>query len=281
MQPIVSLTAADIPDCMSLSTEAGWNQNDDDWRRILASGEVYGLRDRDTLIASSAILPYGSSFGWICMILITGSERRRGHALRLMQNCIERLEQRGLTAGLDATPAGRTVYLQLGFEDIYPLSRLHAAQVSIEHDQPAGTAIEPLSAADWPQLVHYDAAAFGGDRAALLMAMQRERPDLAFVARREGTLAGYVFGRDGQFATQIGPIVADSPDVARHLSLASLGSIRGPVMIDVPDHQREFYSWLLGCGFEKQRGFTRMLRGRSKPFDRSHLIIAITGPEFG
>lgn len=281
MQPIVSLTAADIPDCMSLSTEAGWNQNDNDWRRILASGEAYGLRDRDTLIASSAILPYGSSFGWICMILVTGSEQRRGHAMRLMQNCIERLEQRGLIAGLDATPAGRTVYLQLGFEDIYPLSRLYAAQVSIERDPPAGAAIEPLSAADWPQVLHYDAAAFGGDRASLLMALQHDRPDLAFVARREGALVGYAFGREGRFATQIGPIVADAPDVARDLSVATLGSISGPVMIDVPDHQREFYSWLLRCGFEKQRGFTRMLRGRSKPFDRPHLIMAITGPEFG
>lgn len=281
MQPIISLTAADIPDCMSLSTEAGWNQNNDDWRRILASGEVYGLRDGNALIASSAILPYGSSFGWICMILVTGGQQRRGHAIRLMQNCIERLEQRGLTAGLDATPAGRTVYLQLGFEDIYPLSRLYAAQVSIEREPAAEAAIEPLSAADWPQLVRYDAAAFGGDRAALLRALQRERPDLAFVARREGALAGYVFGRDGQFATQIGPIVADTSDIARDLSLVSLGSIHGPVMIDVPDHQRDYYSWLLRCGFEKQRGFTRMLRGRSQPFDRPHLIMAITGPEFG
>lgn len=281
MQPIVSLTAADIPDCMSLSTEAGWNQNDNDWRRILASGEAYGLRDRDTLIASSAILPYGSSFGWICMILVTGGERRRGHAMRLMQNCIERLEQRGLIAGLDATPAGRTVYLQLGFEDIYPLSRLYAAQVSIERNPPAGAAIEPLSATDWPRVLYYDAAAFGGDRASLLIALQHDRPDLAFVARREGALVGYAFGREGRFATQIGPIVADTPDVARDLSLATLGSIRGPVMIDVPDHQREFYSWLVQCGFEKQRGFTRMLQGRSKPFDRPHLIMAITGPEFG
>ena len=89
--------------------------------------------------------------------------------------------------------------------------------------------------------------------------------------------AGAAFGA----VTQIGPIVADMPDVARDLSLASLGSIRGPVMIDVPDHQREFYSWLLRCGFERQRGFTRMLRGRSRPFDRPHLIMAITGPEFG
>lgn len=281
MQPIVPLATADISGCMLLSTEAGWNQTENDWRCILASGEAFGLRDRDTLIASSAILPYGSSFGWICMILVTGSEQRRGHAMRLMQNCIERLEQRGLTAGLDATPAGRTVYLQLGFEDIYPLSRLYAAQVSIERGPPAGVAIEPLSAAHWPQVLHYDAAAFGGDRASLLKALQHGQPDLAFVARREGALVGYAFGREGRFATQIGPIVADTPDVARDLSVAALGSVRGPMMIDVPDHQRDFCSWLLRGGFEKQRGFTRMLRGRSEPFDRPHVIMAITGPEFG
>lgn len=280
MQPI-ALTEADIPRCMALSTEAGWNQNEADWRRIMGSGEAHGLVDADALIASSAILTYGKAFGWICMILVTGSAQRRGHAIRLMKDCIERLEQRGLVAGLDATPAGRTVYVQLGFEDIYPITRLYAAQPAADDKRDGGLTITPLNAADWPDVLALDATSFGSDRASLLRALQNDRPDLAFVARRNGTLAGFALGRGGRFATHIGPVVASEQSIACDLINAALHRGLGPVSIDVPDHQAALMAWLEHNGFNRQRGFMRMLRGRKTAFGEPQLTMAITGPEFG
>jgi len=276
-----ALTEADIPACMALSTEAGWNQNEADWRRIMGSGEAHGLRDNGTLIASSAILPYGTAFGWICMILVTASAQRRGHAMRLMKDCIERLEQRQFVAGLDATPAGRTVYIQLGFEDIYPITRLYAERLP-SPDMPADDlAVSQITAADWRDLLAFDAVAFGSDRAVLLRALQADQPNLALIARRGDALAGYAFGRSGRFATHLGPIVSAEQEVAARLVEAASSFVTGPVSIDVPDHQRDLVASLEAWGFKKQRGFTRMLRGRKTAFGEPLLTMAITGPEFG
>ncbi len=276
-----ALTEADIPACMALSTEAGWNQNEADWRRIMGSGEAHGLRDNGSLIASSAILPYGTAFGWICMILVTASAQRRGHAMRLMKDCIERLEQRGFVAGLDATPAGRTVYIQLGFEDIYPITRFYAERLP-SPDMPADDlTVSQITAADWRDLLTLDEIAFGSDRALLLRALQADQPDLALIARRGDTLAGYAFGRNGRFATHLGPIVSPKQEVAARLVEAASRFVTGPVSIDVPDHQRDLIASLEAWGFKKQRGFTRMLRGRKTAFGHPPLTMAITGPEFG
>ena len=54
---------------LSLSTEAGWNQNEADWRFFLSQGVVFGMRDGTRLVATAALLPYsaampGSAWCW-------------------------------------------------------------------------------------------------------------------------------------------------------------------------------------------------------------------------
>lgn len=280
MIPIVPLDASDIAACLALSTEAGWNQSGTDWGRIISTGEAYGLRSRDGLIASAAILPYGARFGWICMILVTVREQRRGHAMRLTRHCLDRLSQRGLAAGLDATPTGRTVYLQLGFQDIYPVSRLSAESALTDGDAATDIAVEPLAPSRLPDIAGHDLAAFGGDRSVLLASLLQDRPEAARIATQGGKLAGYVFARTGRFATQVGPLIAETSDVARALARSVFAAAPGRLVIDVPDHQTVFGSWLADQGFTAQRGFMRMLRGHKEPLDRPDRIMAITGPEF-
>src|SRR5690242_3487262 len=121
------LREADIPRAMSLSQEAGWNQVAADWRIFLELGEGYGITvdgDARRLIATAAILPHGDRCGWISMVLVTAAHRRRGLARWLLQHCIAALSARRLVPLLDATPAGRAVYVGLGFEDCWDLRRL-------------------------------------------------------------------------------------------------------------------------------------------------------------
>ena len=67
---INKLNVADARDCQLLSDEARWNQNEADWQLILQQGAAIGVR-RNGLVASAAVMPYGASFGWICMVLVT------------------------------------------------------------------------------------------------------------------------------------------------------------------------------------------------------------------
>jgi len=106
---IVELGVGDAQAGLALSAEAGWNQNEADWRFFLAQGIVFGLRDSDRLVATAALLPYSAGNAWISMVLVTADFRRRGIATKLVDACLDVAKRRGLTTWLDATPAGATV----------------------------------------------------------------------------------------------------------------------------------------------------------------------------
>jgi GNAT superfamily N-acetyltransferase len=265
---ISKLDVADAPDCQLLSYEARWNQNEADWRLILQQGAAVGVR-RNGLIASAAVMPYGAGFGWICMVLVTSHARRQGLASQLMRDRIDWLVSQNLVAGLDATPAGRAVYAKLGFNDIYPLTRFEIASPAGFAGRPPATDVKRAGDAELEAIADYDLP-ISEDRRALLRLWLRRQPSVAHIAFAGGKITGFVLGRDGRRAAQVGPLLE-----------AALAAIDGPVFIDVPDHHAEVQAWLAARGFTVQRGFTRMLLGRSQPLDDPRRVMAITGPEFG
>ena len=120
-----TLTGTDGTAGGRLAAEAGWNQNAADWAYLLANGLGWGYEDEPARLGATAmILPYGGAVAWIGMVLVTGPWRKRGIATALLRHCLHEAEDRGWLPGLDATEAGRKVYLPLGFAEIYPLTRL-------------------------------------------------------------------------------------------------------------------------------------------------------------
>ena len=272
-----------------LSALIGWNQTAEDWRYILAHGDGVGLLAPDkSLVASAMALPYGR-FAWVCLVLVSPDYRRRGLATRLMNEVLQRQEAVGRVPGLDATPDGREVYRQIGFQDIYRLGRYRAETVTAAPEAPDvlpgvlrdELRVRPLAAADLTRIAAVDRRLFGADRLELLFHLRRRLPGAAFAAWREGRLAGYVLARDGREATQVGPLAAADDTVAQSLAAAALGAITGPVYIDVADIRSGFVRWLESCGFVLQRPYIRMIRGRDSGFDDSSLLYAIAGPELG
>ena len=280
-EPFV-LGPAQLEACQQLSIEAGWNQTQADWSFILEHGLVLGIANGERLVASAGVVPYGKRFGWICMVLVTASERRKGLASRLMSACMQWLADRGAIAGLDATPAGREVYRQLGFCDVYPITRLQRpVEMGLAGGQIDATNIHLIEAADLDRIAAFDRESFGENRQALLAEWRRRVPSAALLARGGDEIEGCVFARDGRVATQIGPLIARDAATAISLLRACLGRLSGPVFIDVPDRHRAVRDYLEAHGFSVQRTFTRMLLGRAEPLDRPERIVALAGPEFG
>ena len=276
------LDLAHLEACQQLSIEAGWNQNTNDWTFILKHGIVLGITRGDHLIATAGVVPYGRRFGWICMVLVTASERRTGLASRLMQACMAWLDVRGAIAGLDATPAGHEVYRRLGFCDVYPVTRLQRmAATRADRRAVDDGLVRTLTESDLALIAALDLPAFGGDRRPLLAEWRRRLPRAAFVAPAAHGAAGYVLAREGRVATQVGPLVARSAAVGEALMRGCLAEVCGPVFIDVPDRHSELIRCLASLGFSVQRNFTRMLLGRADPLDSPAHIFALTGPEFG
>lgn len=271
-------------EAVALSAEAGWNQNAADWRHMIANGRAFCLRGEDGgLPATALVQPYGDAFAWIGMVLVTRDYQRRGIATELMSRCIDDIEARGLVPGLDATPAGRQVYKPLGFEEVYGLRRLQASEPgwSAPVAIPAGVTVRRLTAEDLPSINEMDRTSFGGDRSALLANLLERRPDDAWIADAGSGPVGYVLAREGRENHQVGPLVAAGGDIALALLDHALAPVEGAVYIDVAEHHETMLAWLAARGFSSQRPFTRMLKGRSEPFDDRDRIFAIAGPELG
>lgn len=278
----VHLAEEHIPGCVELVDEARWNQTADDWRTMLLLGEGFGLADpRGRLVATSLALPFESGgFGWISMVLVTESHRRRGLATRLMASATEALESRRLVAVLDATPAGREVYRALGFQDTWGIDRMQClAPPRLPAAPPV--AVRPMTDADWEAVCALDKQAFRADRRELIAALRARLPQAALVAEKGGRIAGFLLGRDGRLANDLGPCVADSEKTAVALLASALTAVSAPVFLDMPAQHAAVGEWLRSAGFTLQRPYTRMLLNRREPFNDVARLFAIAGPELG
>jgi GNAT superfamily N-acetyltransferase len=277
------LRSSEVADAQALVAEAGWNQTQADWQVFLDYGKVQAIRAQGRVVATAATLPYGA-FGWISMVLVTAAFRRQGLASQLMRGAIADLLGAGLVPVLDATPAGREVYRGLGFEDTWSFVRLArpAAVAPAAMDLPAdGISVGPITDADWVSLCAYDTAAFGADRSRLLARLRGRLLPAALVARRSGRLVGFLLGRDGRIASQLGPLIADDAGTARALLADALAAIGGPVFVDLADSKTETRAWLEAHGFAPARPLTRMVHQRRAAFDDGTRTFAVVGPEFG
>jgi GNAT superfamily N-acetyltransferase len=266
---IIELGVGDAQAGLALSTEAGWNQNEADWRFFLGQGVVFGIRYGARLVATAALLPYSAGNAWISMVLVTADFRRLGIATKLVDACLDVAKRRGLTTWLDATPAGATVYGPLGFMPTLQLRRLRLTK-----PQSTG-ASRPLSAGNLDALAAHDGSTMGFDRSTLLSEFSA-RPG-SRIASENRAMA---LVRNGRTARHIGPVLADRADQALALVDAVVRSETGPWLIDAVHSQEEFLSGLVQSGWSIERPFQRMRFGRPTA-PPAQLPFAVAGPEFG
>jgi GNAT superfamily N-acetyltransferase len=310
----------DMGDANALVRAAHWNQIEADWRVFLDYGTVYAVRDdNNRVIATAATLPHGG-FAWISMVLVAPEHRRKALGTKLLRRCIDDLLAQNLVPVLDATPAGREVYRPLGFLDAWGFHRLALRERPCPSANPGQTepasllrssprkrgprasaedseiaalgsrlrgnersidmVIQKIDDAVWPALCRYDAEAFGADRSKLLNRL-RGRSLAELVATRGGRIVGFLMGRDGRVAAQLGPLIADDDATAQVLLARGIGVVGGPLYIDVPDSKTVLLDFLAAQGFTPERPFTRMLHGRSTGFEDAARTFALVGPEFG
>lgn len=274
------LADGDIEALLKLSAEAGWNQVAADWQLMLSFGRGFGIEADGGLVASTMTLPY-DGFAWISMVLVTRTWQRRGLAMRLMRTAIATIAGQGRVPVLDATPAGREVYRRLGFRDTWRFRRMALKSTAFEAGPPPGVSVRAVDPADWSALAAFDGPVFGADRSVVLRHLADRLPGAAWLAEQNGQLRGFVLGRDGQRATQIGPLVADNPDIAAALLARAVRGQQPPLYLDVPDLQGELCRRLDAAGAIVERPLTRMVHESDAVFGEPARVFAVAGPELG
>ena len=279
------MTETDVEDGLRLSRASGWNQTVEDWRLLLSLGPgLFRVAvDDGRIVASGGAVRYGDALAWICMILVDPARRGHGIGRRVFDDVLERTDAPvragGLrVVGLDATPAGRGIYLQRGFSDGPELLRMSIAPKGAGAAPGAVRTMEP---SELEVVLARDRQVFGADRAPVLRWAFEQAPELAWIVRLGDRVVGYCFGRQGDHSAHVGPVVAEDRATALDLVRACLSRPRGrPLILDA----RAEPSWLQALdalGFRVRRAFTRMYLGDARPPAQPERERAVFGPEFG
>jgi GNAT superfamily N-acetyltransferase len=279
MLQLRTLTAADIPSGMRIKAQAGWNQTEADWQRMLTLWPTgcFLAQWEGEAIGTSCACRLGA-VGWVAMVLVDERFRGRGVGTALTKRAVSALRQDGVeTIRLDATPLGRPVYEKLGFVDEYQVTRWEGAA------QPREPALEvrPTTLQRMADVLRLDRAATGADRQTLLEQAYREQPEAMCVTDSAEGVTGYRWFRVGSRAVQIGPVVAVDEASGNALCDSALAQCgERPVFIDIPVRHAAGNRWAASRGLSVQRTLFRMRLGPAL-HERPEWLWASFGPEVG
>jgi GNAT superfamily N-acetyltransferase len=274
------MTDADIVAGLRLCRATGWNQLAIDWQAFLQlrPGGSCVATQQGKVVGTVTTISYSDMVGWIGMVLVDTDCQRKGIGKQLLEKALQLLK--GVdTVKLDATPAGRAVYLKLGFEDEFGLSRMISPGLE---ELAVPVSVAALQQLDLQLVSDFDAGIFGVNRENLLQRLYEGLPKAACVVKTGEDIQGYCLGRRGYNFFHIGPVVALDMATAKSLVAGISRQSEGkPLVLDVPLCHPDFINWLMEKGFAEQRQFVRMFRGSNKFPGDVGKQFAIVGPEFG
>jgi len=257
----------DLPSVAKLRERVGWAVHEWALRAVLDPPHarcLVAVDGADHVIGVGSGISYGA-LGVVGNMIVDPSHRRRGIAAAILDGVVAFLDERGCTRlELSATDAGRPLYEKYGFTLAGPgVSAVVPRQARADDDGAAElTDAGPTSLAE---LAAYDAPRFGGDRGPLIASMLADRARPLVVARREGAVAGWAWVRPD--AERVGPLVADTPDVAAVLvgdALRRLPTAR-TVRLNFPAANLAGADRLRRLGAEMEPWSGRMARGAQVP----------------
>jgi GNAT superfamily N-acetyltransferase len=268
MEPntIRALTEADLDCCLELSTCAGWNQVNADWRVLLrlAPNGCFGIDMDGQLAATTTVVCYGIELAWVGMVLTRPEHRGHGLATALVQRAIGYSTESGVkTLKLDATAQGSRLYERLGFVEEQPVERWF---------RPGGGNFHVASCTSVDATL--DREAMGVDRSLLLQVLSENGSAI-------GEENGFLLRRRGRVADYLGPCVATGAETARRLTTNCCDASSGRGLFwDLLPTNRKAVKIAEDLGFSRQRSLTRMYLGPRQK-GREEWLYAIAGFELG
>ena len=277
------LAESDISEAMKIKELVGWNQTEEDWRRLLEVEPqgCFGAFRNGSLVGTTTTTAYEKELAWIGMVLVHPANRRMGIATRLLRHALDYLLNTVSTVKLDATADGQRLYEGLGFHVESLVERWTGVAIPsgpVEDEVEVTHLNETITA----ELLELDRLAFCANRSSLIKALIANASVVPAIARaKDGSVKGYSIARPGSHMGYVGPIVATNGNEAAALLDRTLDQLAGErVYVDV---NTRFEGWpriLLDRKFSKQRELIRMRFGKlGNP--TSPWVFAIAGPEVG
>ena len=220
---------------LDMAMQEGWNPGVEDSSAFHAAdpdgyfaGEING-----ELINVISAVRYGDTFGFIGLYICKREHRTKGYGHQIWDHAMKYLGARLI--GLDAVNEQTASYGEHGFKRIYRNIRQTGISLC---DTPMDPRIAPLGQGIFPSIRDYDRRFFPEERTEFLRLwtspMSETRRGFSFV--EDGVVKGYGVIRQCHEGFKIGPLFADTPEIADTLFRTLAGQVKGQVVIlDTPE----------------------------------------------
>lgn len=239
---IRSMTRDELALVVSWAAAEGWNPGLYDVECFYAAdpnGFLIGLLAGEPIASISAV-KYGTDFGFLGFYIVRPEFRGQGYGLQIWQAGLAYLEDRNV--GLDGVVEQQGNYVKSGFTLAHRNIRYEGiGSADSEPFQGGGAEDGSISLVDLDsvpieKVIEYDRGIFLDQRSAFLSCWIKSPAHKTLGIIHNQTLAGYSVLRPCQQGYKIGPLFADSPQLAEYLftSLTAQIEPNSPFYLDVP-----------------------------------------------
>lgn len=274
------MTRGELDEMVALAAVEGWNPG-------LADAEIFWNTDPEgylaaelagEMIGGGSIVSYGT-FGFMGFFIVKPRFRGKGLGTTLWfarkERLLARLEPPG-AIGMDGVFDMQPWYARGGFE----LACRDLRYQGVGRPAPDGPTV-PLSEVPFEELLRYDTAHFPAPRQRFLEQWIAQPGGLALGVLTGERLSGYGVARACREGYKIGPLFADTPEIAGALfdRLAAVGEGQ-PVYLDVPEINTAAVALAEARGMSVVFGCARMYHGPAPELPTDE-IYGVTTFELG
>lgn len=234
---IRTMNRKEVDVAVEWAAKEGWNpgiQDADCFYSADPNGFLIGLLG-DKPIATISAIRYGKSFGFLGFYIVKPEYRGKGYGIQIWNAGLKYLE--GRNVGLDGVVSQQDNYKKSGFKLAYR---------NIRHEGRGGgnfpeySEIVKLSTLSFEIIDSYDRPFFPANRTQFVKSWINQAGCSALGIMQNVKFAGYGVIRKCRSGYKIGPLFADSPELAETLFLALKSGIKAaePFYFDTPEVNR-------------------------------------------
>lgn len=267
-----------------LDTAISWAEKEG-WEPGLFDSSLFYQADRKgffkgvisgEIIATGSAVIYDEHFAFCGLYIVKPEYRGMGYGLALTKARHQYCGNRNI--GIDGVLENEQIYRRLGFESCCYNARyaLKKSLKTIEYEH-----IVPLSLVDNAVIMAFDKEHFPAKREAFLTAWITQDKSLSLGFVTQDKLEGYGVIRACKKAFKIGPLFAQTPEIADILFRALASYAEGePVYLDIPENNPSAVDLVKAVEMEKVFATVRMYT-KYQPKLKDNEIFGITSFELG
>lgn len=276
---IRTATRPEVEIAVEWAATEGWNpgiHDADCYYSADSAGFFIGLLDSEPIATISAI-NYGPTFGFIGFYIVKPKYRGKGYGINIWNEALKKLGGRNI--GLDGVVAQQENYERSGFKLAHRNIRYEGISDNRTVDSPE---IIKLSSLPFETIETYDRPFFPADRSRFIRSWINQPEGISLGILQDRKLAGYGVMRACRTGYKIGPLFANSSELADLLFLALRSGIKAkqPIYLDVPEVNQAGVSLAKRHHLEVVFETARMYTGEKPniPLDR---VFGVTSFEIG